>query len=785
MKTTISLCAVLAMAMAMTAMPSPGFGQEAARLIDIPAQPLAAALTELSNETGLQVTAPAALVDGQRGAAVSGELTPLQALSQLLQGTGLAVEDLGADGVVIVARAEGRSDEGPLVLAPIVVGALTDRIAGSETGFSVLGARPVLDTPYSVSSYTDDLIKNTEARSITDVLLRHPSVGQEVSGAGFQDGLSIRGFDLDFRGYLYDGVPGLDRRDGTFDLQNISRVEVFRGANSFTSGVSLFGSNGGTVNRVPKRPVYESITELSAGFETNGSPFGSFDVSRRFGGDDQFGIRLNGFAQRDANFSGIDDFERDDATLAAYVEWAPFDDLTIGAEVTRYIDKADGYRDNIFLADGVSVPDVPDHGRNYSQPWATIQDNGTRYYGNIEYFIADDWRFFAGGGAVIGDSDNGFVSAFGLLTDEAGNLSVSGSRVERNKTNFYGALTSLDGEFDIGPVTNRLNLSASYTQDDEEFTGFTGLTPRPVNIFSGENISEPVFDTNQGVFVENVTTIRALSGLYEAKFFAERLSLLGGLRGVDVDIHDSRFSGYNESEVSPFGAVTFKPTPNSAVYVSYSEALERGQTAPLTAVNAGEALPPAVTTQVEVGAKYEFGGALFSVAAFEIERPAFGLSGSNVFEEIGSQINRGIELNVEGEPLNGLRLIGGVTFMDAEVESENAATDGNRPAGVPEFAAAVYAEYDLPLLEGFTLAGAFRYEGDQFVNPQNLSNQQVDSYIKVDLGARYNFDVVETPVTASLFVDNVFDENYWNATNSGGLALSTPRTLTFSLTANF
>lgn len=747
-------------------------------------QPLASALDRFSEQTGISFAYTTSQLEDVQSPGVTGALTPGQALAQLLAGTGVTFQFTGADTVALERGVEQAGT--PIVLDTIAVTGtqLTARVIGDQTSFSVIGERAIIDTPFSITGFTDELIENTASRSATDVLLRDPSVSQEVNSAGFQDGLSIRGFSVDFGSVLYDGVPGLDRRDGYFNVANLQRIEVFRGANAFNSGIGIFGGVGGTINLVPKRPEADPINKVTLGYEEDNSPFFAVDFSRRFGAEQQFGLRFNGYSQDNAGT--VDLFERKTGTYSLYLDWRATDRLTLGGEITRFVDRSDGFRDNIFLADGVSIPDVPsDLSINYSQPWAFIEDSGYRYYANVRWEFLDGWALSAGGGMVEGDDDNGFNSAFGRLQSDDGTLTQFPFRRFRTKTDSYGAQVKLDGEFDLGSVLNRVTVGTTYVEDDQLFPGGPGATATVTsNLFDPVYVPEVLVGTiGEADASAEVTTIL---GLYEARFFDERVSALIGARDVQIETENSFINrSYDDSEMSLFGALSFKPVDNSLLYISYSEGLERGDTAPLTANNAGEELPPDVTSQIELGAKYELGDAIASIAAFRIERPISGLDGSNVFSEVGDQVHNGLELRLEGELVEGFRMIGGLSYFDAEIESNDPATDGNRPVGVPEWSAALYAEYDLPSVKGLTFSGGVRYEGDQFIDNQNFDNRKADSWIEVDLGARYGFEVADVPLTARLFVHNVFEEGYWGVDTNGGLQLSTPRIVSVSLSAEF
>ena len=108
--------------------------------------------------------------------------------------------------------------------------------------------------------------------------------------AGYNDTISIRGFNVDREAILYDGLPGLVKKDGFFALANLQNVEVFRGANALVSGAAANGGVGGAINLAPKRPGEAPITNFTLGYQAEG-PLLQMDLSRRFGRDQRFGAR--------------------------------------------------------------------------------------------------------------------------------------------------------------------------------------------------------------------------------------------------------------------------------------------------------------------------------------------------------------------------------------------------------------------------------------------------------------------------------------------------------------
>src|SRR5687768_1455356 len=56
---------------------------------------------------------------------------------------------------------------------------------GARTG--ILGTQDMMNTPFSVHSYTNELIVNQQAKSVADVLLNDPSVRQARGFGNFQE----------------------------------------------------------------------------------------------------------------------------------------------------------------------------------------------------------------------------------------------------------------------------------------------------------------------------------------------------------------------------------------------------------------------------------------------------------------------------------------------------------------------------------------------------------------------------------------------------------------------
>lgn len=244
-------------------------------------------------------------------------------------------------------------------------------------------------------------------------------------------------------------------------------------------------------------------------------------------------------------------------------------------------------------------------------------------------------------------------------------------------------------------------------------------------------------------------------------------------------------SRYKDSATTPVAGVVVKPWENISLYYNYVEGLSKGDVAPATASNAGEAFAPYKTKQHELGVKYEHNTFMTTLSVFQIEKPSGELGAGNQFSVQAQQRNRGVELSMFGEVAPGTRLLGGMTVLNSKLtDSAAAANKGNEAVGVPDVQANLWAEWDTPWAEGVTLTGGAIYTGSQYINQANT--QELDAWTRFDVGARYATRIDGHPTTFRATVQNVFDREYWSGVASyGAISPGYPRALQLSATVDF
>ena len=245
----------------------------------------------------------------------------------------------------------------------------------------------------------------------------------------------------------------------------------------------------------------------------------------------------------------------------------------------------------------------------------------------------------------------------------------------------------------------------------------------------------------------------------------------------------------------------YRITPNWSVYGNYIESLGQGATAGSTASingrvyavsNTGESLKPYVSKQKEIGTKFEANGFGAGLALFHTDKPRslYVVESGNTarFTSEGKDRHRGAEITVYGEVAQGVRLLGGITLLDAKQKSTGSSlTDGKRTIGAAKAQANIGLEWEVPKVQGLAFDGRMVYTGSSYADAANTL--KVGGWTRFDIGARYRTQIGRHEATFRARLDNVANKKYWASVggypNSGYLNAGAPRSFTLSASVDF
>ena len=665
---------------------------------------------------------------------------------------------------------------------------------GSRSG--MLGNKDVMDTPFNAISYTAELMENQQAITVADVLANDPAVRSVSYGltnaAGAGDSFTIRGFSIQ-NSVLFDGIPGI-APSRTLPVETAERIEVLKGPNALLNGMApgAGGSVGGAINMVPKRANDEPLTRVTASYMSDGVLGGHLDLGRRFGADNEWGVRFNAVYRNGDMPAAGQSIELSAATIGIDYRGRGFR-ASLDAGHQTLNSKAPQGSGGFGIDDGLAIPSAPGGTARLAQDWEYSKTKSTYALLKGEYDINSNWTVYG----AVGGSNNKFsyLSTDTFVTDAQGNA-TSTVYYWPDWYNYRVAQAGVRGTFDTGSIKHQVNLSAMYLKKDHGYTtDYYGFTSFSTNIYSPPSVAAPsLAGFSSDPARTDTLELPSLALSDTVSFFDDRLALTMGARRQQVKYitYDTSTGAgtttYDRSAVTPVLAAVFKLQPNLSLYANYIEGLSQGDTAPIGTTNAGQVFAPIKTKQREIGAKYDFGQFTTTAALFQVQKPS-GLSvsngdGTSTYRVSGEQRNRGVELGFFGEVSRGLRLLGGATYTDARLTQTDSGTNNGKFApNVSRWQLNVGSEYDLATIPGATLSARAISSSSQYLDEANT--RSMPGWTRWDMGARYKTIISGRPTVFRAGVQNVFNREYWVSGSSNWLYVGQGRVLTLSASVDF
>jgi len=734
-------------------------------------------------------------IDGPRE--IRGELSVPAAIEILIRGTNLSYRAVGNQSLILTDASTRETADGSIMTDPVLVEAagaqsdLTPAYAGEQVatggGLGMLGNTDFMDAPVSITSYTSERIADQQATTIADVLQYDPSVRAPNAETANLDTYQIRGFgvnlfntgEVSFNG-AYGVAPTYRVMSGLAE-----RIEVVKGPNALLNGMSPTGAVGGAINIVPKRAGEEDLTRTSLDYGRGEQAGGDVDFSRRFGANDEFGVRFNGGYHNGDTFL---DRQTREASLGALALDYKTDRFRASLDLIDQRENLNAPAREFRFNSGFAIPDAPDGSTNVIQDWEWSDAVDRSGLIQVEYDVFDDVTVFGRFGGGRTELDRLFGTP--TVQNAEGDYIDSGLSYRRFQTDRWSASTGVRSEFETAQIKHKLSLEATYYEDQLR-QGISNAGSNPsANIYTTAAVAPIAVSAPTSKPKTSESQLNGFALADTLSVLDERILLTLGARHQSIAVTNyssgAVSSSYDDSVISPMAGLVVKPSDSVSIYANYIEGLNQGDIAPDSAANAGQAMSPYVAKQIETGVKLDFGSIGGSISAFQISQPDGGTdAATNIFSADNEQRNRGIEMNVFGQVTDDIRLLGGVMFLESEItKAVDAADKGKRPVGTPEMQINLVGEWDTPFVDGLTLSGTVTHTSEQFVDTANT--QDIPDWTTLDIGARYKTELYGTPMTVRATVQNVTNESYYSGVNQWRfVSLGAPRTALLSITADF
>ncbi|HRQ49077.1 MAG TPA: TonB-dependent receptor [Agriterribacter sp.] len=629
-----------------------------------------------------------------------------------------------------------------------------------------------LENPQVYNIVSADLIKQQAITSYDDALKNVPgifrlweSTGRDGDGGAY---FSIRGFESQLT--MLNGLPGLT--NGNLDPANLERIEVIKGPSGTLFGSPVI-SYGGLVNNVTKKPYDHFGGEVGY----TGGSFGlnrfTADVNTPLAKDNSVLLRVNTAYQSENSFQ--DQGFRKSFFFAPTLSYKASDRLSF-LIVSEFMQEEKTNPLMIFL--GRETPlqfkDLDDLNYNRKRSLASNDMSIKALLYNVQaqmlYKLSDTWN----SQTVLSNGQANSNGYYTYLYDNQDGYRDFGLWVTKTNstTNTTDIQQNFTGDFKIGSFRNRLLLGVDYF-DRKTASGGTGYALiYNVNLQGEVNYRDPY---NPGEELPNKTTLTRPSvdallanttpypweptdKVYSA-YVSDVFNVLPQLSAMaSLRVDHFKNSAFGQTALSPKFGINYQQVKDQvALFVNYMNGFTNVAPGAVADENGNPTggiknFRPEHANQFEAGIKTNLikdrlnatiSYYNITVDDVVITDPA---NPYNAFQG-GRQRNKGIEIDIQTSPVQGLNMIAGYAYNDSKIlDGENIPTswfeEGKRPldAGAPHLAN-FWITYKIlhTKLNGLGIGFGGNYVGEyNTINLSATGNFVIPAYTTLNGGVFYD-----------------------------------------------
>jgi TonB-dependent siderophore receptor len=667
-------------------------------------------------------------------------------------------------------------------------------IEGTRTGDSfkaeeqVSGKLPltIRETPQSISVITREALDDRQVFNLQQALELSAGVTQ-FSGTGPFAGQPAFGFNqTTIRGMAIDDQ--YDFRDDGFvsgsyfalpDLAIYDHLEVVKGANSVLYGR---GSVGGLINRVRKKPLAASRTEMEVSA-------GSFDTYRA-----DFDVTGPMFESKTVRGRLVAAYEDSGSFVRGVgterVVLAPSVEVDVTAS-TRLLLQALHQAEDIIPNTGVPLRKTDPN--NPQSNYRALDISRRKYLGTptgdpyqwtidsltaqLEQDLGDRWLASLRLSQSNLDTPNhadAYVYSFNEGVTEGstrGDTLVQSSDFEIDR-DIFSAELQLNGRIDLRGREVKLGFGADFNENQYSRRGMYSDYV-PANVYD-DSFPDPGPPLNPGGTSSGKPKSEGVYAQAQVPL-TDRLKALLGVRYDKVHLNTVPYHTTGEpgpdalkenvDDVTGRVGLTFDLNQNITLYTVYAQSFSPELFA--TDIN-GELLEPETGEVFEVGTKTEwFDRRLgLTTAIYRIDRDNVPVSvprnpaepnGPTYSIPSGLQRSEGFEIEANGRPMKGWDISLAFNTVDSEFKDKRDPFYGHQPGGAADWQVGLYSAYEIQTgpAKGLGFGGTYYEIADRGVSAFQLGT--IPGYKRIDAHAFYKgFRNVEI----NLLIRNVTDEKY-------------------------
>ncbi len=586
-----------------------------------------------------------------------------------------------------------------------------------------------MDLPQAVQVIGAETIKQQQSIRLSEVVKNANGVYVSSARGGAQESLFSRGYDMSANNMFKNGFRF---NSGSIpEVSSLEKVEILKG-----SAALLYGNvaPGGILNMVTKTPQFNHSGEVS--MQTGSYAF--YKPSVDFYGplSSSIAYRFTGSYENSESFRDVVKNER------LYVNPSFLFKVSDKTRITLQGDylTADWTPDFGTAIIGKEIVDLPRDlylGAHWSNG-KTVQSSvsalvGHEFNKNWELNFNTAYQGYkreSFGTERIQPAANG---------DWARPLGQT-----KNLENILAQQLYVQGKFSTGKVKHQIFTGADFENSNTEAFTFV-LSPTTYgsgNVYDFENFDQgsgPITSTNTRI----VKTQTNRFGIYfqDLVTLTEKWKVLAGLRWswqeatpdtynlVDGEMELTEGAKKKDQAFTPKGGIVFQPNRGLSLFASYANSFT-----PNTGVTIdGDPIEPSIIDQFEAGVKKEFfnGRLTTNLTLYQIvnsnlaQTAEFKADGTpnidtNVKILSGETTSKGVEIDIAGQPIDGLNIMAGYSYNDMRYtktsKTNGSFIEGDRLVRTPAHTANLSFFYTLQAgkLQGLQFGALGNYTGDRF-----------------------------------------------------------------------
>ncbi|MBK1897949.1 TonB-dependent siderophore receptor [Chryseobacterium paridis] len=666
----------------------------------------------------------------------------------------------------------------------------------------------VMEIPQPIAIVTHEVIEQQQAKQLSDVIKNVNGLYLTSARGGSQDSFGGRGFTFGNDNIFKNGARV---NSGVFpEVSGLERVEVLKGANAM-----LYGNvgPGGIINLITKKPKFDfgGMVGFSTGSWNSYKPtvdiYGplSKNIAFRVNGTYEYAESFRDHVESKKNyFNPSFVFNLSENTQLIVEGDYLYHTFTPDFGIGSIVDEATGIS---RLATEVNRKQF--FGTNWQ--YQTNQQATTDVV--LNHKINNKWALNA-----VASYQNYTKDYFSTervqwtYNSSVNNSNPTWSRpLGRNYTeqNYTSMQINLNGEFNTG----RLNHKVLFGTDGDYGVADTYAYKIDSNTPVVLSLNNPSTWTNEGPMPNTSRTSRNRINTARYGFYAQDLisitkefKVLAGLRWSSIQNDDTKVknfltneekptpnSGTKETAFSPKVGLIYNPNENISVFATYTNSF-----VPNTGFDeSGAALKASTVDQYEVGIKKNLWNNALAVnlTAYQINnRDTYTVpnlpNGAVVLYRVyaGNIRSRGVELDITGNPMSNLSLIGGISYNNAVYTKtpNNGFVEDQRLVRTPAFTTNASAFYTFTdFVKGLKIGASLFYTGDRKAGWNDVKGQKqvtrmidINGFTTVDFSLGYEWK----KFVLQGKVGNLFDVVNYNVHENYSVNPITPRNYYFTLT---